>query len=69
MTVKDVWQVSPQAYVFLRKIDGETHDNPVPYVGGMKYSGYYVHRIVPTSYPMYKFVLELDVDSTEEALK
>lgn len=66
MTVKDVWQVSPQAYVFLRKIDGEVHRDPVPYAGGEKYSDYFVHRIVPSMYPMHKLVLALDVDSTFE---
>ena len=66
MTVKDVWQVSPQAYVFLRTIDGEKHDKPIAYVGAGRFSDFFVHRIVPTTYPMFRHVLELDIDSCEE---
>ena len=68
MTVKDLWKVSPQCFIFI--IGGE---NASEYTGDKEFKGitrkeYHgekygadlvVDRIIATSYPMYEHVIEV----------
>jgi hypothetical protein len=56
MTLHDLWVVlSPQSFIFFRQKNGVLKE----YAGGKKYSDAVVGEIHPTSYPMFKNVLEV----------
>ena len=61
MTVKQLWDVSPQCFTMIKSVNGEFLDHVQDYHGSGEYSDYKVVRIVATKYPMYAHVLELDI--------
>ena len=56
MTVKELWNVSPQCFVFVKSADGKVKE----YEGNADENGAKeVKDILATRYPMYKNVLEV----------
>ena len=61
MTVKQLWDVSPECFTFIKCVNGDFLDRVIEYHGNGEYSDYKVSRIVAESYPMYAHVLEIDI--------
>lgn len=62
MTVKELYNVSPWAFIFIVQRDQENGIKMCwEYKGGKLYSDREVKRINATSYPMYKSVLEVEI--------
>lgn len=63
MTLKELYDVSPWAFVFVVQ---RNQENEIKmrweYKGGSLYANRTVTRINATSYPMYKSVLEAEID-------
>ena len=62
MTVKDLWKVSPQSFIFVRKPDGNLDE----IVSGPKgpqaeYRDREILSVLGTRYPSYSHVLEITV--------
>ena len=55
MTLHELWWVSPQCFVFVRQKNGQLKE----YAGGKKNADAVVEKIIGTSYPMFKNVLEV----------
>lgn len=63
MTVKDLWKVSPQSFVFIKD---ERTEKVKEYKGEKYGETLEIERVTPTSYPMYQKVLEVIVKSSRE---
>ena len=62
MTLKELWEVAPQAFFFVVTRDDEFRKTASrEYVGTGDDGNREVLRILPTSYPMYKNVLEVEL--------
>lgn len=57
MSIYELWMVSPQSHIFIKGDDGKVME----YNGGLDNSDMEVDRIVATSYPMYRSVIEVTV--------
>ena len=57
MTLHELWSVSPQCFVFVRQKNGQLKE----YAGGKKNADARVEKIIGTSYPMFKNVLEVTI--------
>ena len=55
MTLHELWFVAPQCFVFVRQKNGQLKE----YAGGKKNADAVVEKIIGTSYPMFKNVLEV----------
>lgn len=63
MTLKELWKVAPQAFFFVVTRDDEFRKTSSrEYVGAGDDGNREVLRILPTSYPMYKNVLEVELE-------
>ena len=62
MTVHDLYMVSPQAFIFIVTRGGDFKvTSRKEYLGGDRDGGLVVGRVLPTSYPMYRHVLEVEI--------
>lgn len=57
MTVKELWNVSPRCFIFIRNPD----ETVTLYDGGKANAGKIILDVLATEYPMYKNVLEVKV--------
>ena len=55
MTVRDVWKVAPQSFVFIRGRDGRVKE----YCGSGDLGDREVDRMKAVKYPMYDSVIEI----------
>lgn len=63
MTLKELWFLSPQAFTFIVERDEDFNKiSSREYVGGREDGDRRVVRLLPTSYPMYKHVLEVELE-------
>ena len=67
MTLKELWLLAPQAFVFIVERDEDFNkisslEYTGPYGITKEYGGRRVTRLLPTSYPMYKHVLEVELE-------
>lgn len=63
MTIRELYDVTPQAYIFIVRRDEQF--NVVArrtYLGGIGDTGRKVARIVPAHYPSYGIVLEVELE-------
>ena len=58
MTLKDLWRISPQNFIFIRNADGKVTE----YAGGKDNADRIVKDILCTSYPNYRHVLEVKIE-------
>ena len=63
MTLHELWSVSPQCFVFVRQKNGQLKE----YAGGKKNADAVVEKIIGTSYPMFKNVLEVTLAKVGDA--
>ena len=62
MTLKELWDVSPQAFVFVVERDEDFNKTSSREYHGSGPIGYMeVARVLPTKYPMYAHVLEVEL--------
>ena len=62
MTLKELWDVAPQAFFFVVTRDEEFRKTSShEYVGTGTDGNREIFRVLPTSYPMYKNVLEVEL--------
>lgn len=67
MKLKDLWFVSPQAFVFIVTRDADFNKtSSYEYHGSGPDGDREIKRVLPTSYPMYKNVLEVELAPAEE---
>ena len=60
MKLKDLYNVSPQSFIFIKTIkDG--HEHLIAYSGGSRYSNHDVVKVTARSYPGYKSVFEVEL--------
>lgn len=57
MTVHELWEICPCGFIFIRCADGSVK----AYKGGGAFGNRVVVSVFPTSYPMFKNVLEVSV--------
>lgn len=55
MTLHELWFVAPQCFMFIRQKNGVLKE----YTGGKKNADARVEKIIGTSYPMFRNVLEV----------
>ena len=63
MTLHELWHLSPQCFVFIRQKNGVLKE----YAGGKKNADAVVEKIIGTSYPMFKNVLEVTLAKDGDA--
>lgn len=63
MTLHELWRLSPQCFVFIRQKNGVLKE----YAGGKKNADARVEKIIGTSYPMFKNVLEVTLAKDGDA--
>lgn len=63
MTVKELWSVAPQSFVFIAEVDGQPTATMTEYCGGKKYADSRVIDVRATAYPMHKSVLEIKIET------
>ena len=63
MTLHELWSVSPQCFMFIRQKNGVLKE----YTGGKKNADAVVEKIIGTSYPMFKNVLEVTLAKVGDA--
>lgn len=63
MTLHELWRLSPQCFVFIRQKNGVLKE----YTGGKKNADARVEKIIGTSYPMFKNVLEVTLAKDGDA--
>ena len=62
MKLRELWELSPQSAVFIVKRDEEMNvTNREEYHGGRIAGVREIARILPASYPMRKYVLEVEL--------
>ena len=62
MTLKDLWDVSPQTAIFIVERDDEFNvTSREEYHGGKITGQRKVSRVLPVSYPMRKYVMEVEL--------
>lgn len=57
MTLKELYNVAPCAFIFIRRENGTVEE----YKGGSAEANRAVEKVTPTSYPMFKQVLEVNL--------
>lgn len=62
MTVKELYNASPWSHIFIVRRDETSKEHLGYYGGGKQYADKKVMRVYATSYPMYKSVLEVEID-------
>lgn len=63
MTLKELWFMAPQSFVFIVERDEDFNKiSSREYCGGGKDGDRRVTRLLPTAYPMYKHVLEVELE-------
>lgn len=64
MTLRELWLVSPQCFIFIRRGESCVEE----YKGGREESDAQIERVLATSYPMFKNVLEVTLAKGVDAV-